>query len=380
MKVISILLNNFKNDSRVLKENISLQKAGYDIQVVALHDKDLPERETKENIPVHRIILKSKNWSKMSLIQMVKYLEFVFRFIKAYRKNSVFHCNDLEALPIGVIIKVFFNRNAKIVYDAHEYETELNGLHGIKKVLSKILEKSLIRFADKVITVSNTIANEYVRLYGIEKPALVLNSPFYQELKPKNIFREKFNIPMDKKIFLYQGGLMQGRGIEILIDVFKEEGFKDSMLVFMGYGPLEKLISEESKNSSNIFYHEAVSPEIILNYTSSADYGIALIQDISLSDRYCLPNKLFEYLLAGLPVVVSNLPEMKKFVNTHEVGKVSTNISKDGLIGAINLIQKEDYNNLKDNVYKIQKQYSWDEQEKVLIDVYDSINAKRLIK
>jgi len=143
IKVTSIVLNNFKNDSRVLKENISLQKAGYDVKVVALHEEPLKEFEEVENIPVHRIKLKSRGWSKNKFVQLFKYFEFIYRVIKQYKNSDIYHCNDLNSLPIGVIIKKFFNKDAKIVYDAHEYETERNGLSGIQKTMTKKLENYL---------------------------------------------------------------------------------------------------------------------------------------------------------------------------------------------------------------------------------------------
>ncbi len=220
--VTSIVLNNFQNDSRVLKENISLQKTGYTVQVVALHEELLKEFDKVQNVPVHRIQLKSRGWSKNKLIQLLKYFEFIYRVVTEYKNSDIIHCNDLNALPVGVIIKKFFNKNTKIVYDAHEYETETNGLKGVRKTLTKKLEKFLIKYADKVICVSDAIANEYVKLYNIKKPALVLNTPPFQEIEKKDIFREIFDIKKDQTIFLYQGGLSSGRGIEILLDTFKE--------------------------------------------------------------------------------------------------------------------------------------------------------------
>ena len=88
IKVLSIVLNNFKNDSRVLKENISLQNAGYHVKVVALHEEPLKEFEKVQCIPVHRVKLKTRAWSKYPLVQLIKYLEFIYRVIKKYRKTG----------------------------------------------------------------------------------------------------------------------------------------------------------------------------------------------------------------------------------------------------------------------------------------------------
>ena len=379
-KVTSIVINNFINDSRVLKENISLQKAGYEVQVVALHEEPLREHETVQNILVHRVKLKSRGWPKKKAIQILKYVEFIYKVVKQYNKSDIFHCNDLNALPIGVIIKKFFNRDAKIVYDAHEYETELNGLRGTQKKLIKWLEQRLIKYADKVITVSDSIADEYVKLYDIEKPALVLNTPPYKEIQKKNIFRETLGIQKEQTIFLYQGGLSKGRGIEVLIEAFKslttnQQQDSNAVIIFMGYGPLESLIRTKSQKYKNIYFHQAVSPDVLLDYTSSADFGISTIEDTCLNYRYCLPNKMFEYLMAEIPVIVSNLYEMKRFVESSKIGTVAKENTPDGLKRAIKESVKLDKEELHTNIQKLKSVYNWEEQEKVLLKVYKDLYA-----
>ncbi len=374
-KVTSIVLNNFKNDSRVLKENISLQKARYEVQVVALHEEPLAEFEEVQNIPVHRVKLKTRGWSKQKLVQLIKYVEFIYKVVKQYKKSDIVHCNDLNSLPIGVIIKKFFNKDVKIVYDAHEYETELNGLKGIQKKLVKWLERKLIKYADKVITVSDAIADEYVKLYGIEKPALVLNTPSYKEIEKKNIFRETLGIKETQTIFLYQGGLSKGRGIEILLDAFKNIKNENSVIVFMGYGPLESLIKETSKEYKNIYFHKVVSPDVLLDYTSSADFGFLFYENTCLNHYYCSPNKMFEYLMAEIPVIVSNLYEMKRLVEFNKIGTVAKENSPEGLKEAIEEAVKLDKEVLKTNIQKLKTIYNWEEQEKVLLEIYKDLYA-----
>jgi len=373
-KVTLIVLNNFKNDSRVLKEAISLQNIGYQIKVVALHEDTLGEFDTVSNISVHRIRLKSKEWSKKRFIQLVKYFEFIYKVVKEYKHSDILHCNDLNALPIGVIVKKFFNKSAKIVYDAHEYE--INDRPNESKYSIKIkyfFEKWLIKYADRVITVSDAIAKEYVKLYDIEKPALVLNAPPYVSIKKKNIFRETFNISEDKTIFLYQGGLSNGRGIEILLETFKQMKNSKSVIVFMGYGVLENIVVESSQEYENIYYHKAVSPTILLNYTSSADFGILFYENNCLNHYLCSPNKMFEYLMAEIPVVVSNLYEMRRLVENSSIGIVAKENSPKGLNIAIKEAIQLDRQKLHNNIQKVKTIYNWEEQEKILLKVYEGL-------
>ena len=372
--VLSIVLNNFTNDSRVLKEGLSLKKDDYIVTVVALHESDLLEIEEIQGLPVNRMRLKSRGWPKWKPIQLLKYLEFIFRVMVAYRnKVDIVHCNDLNALPVGVLLKKISKNKLKIVYDAHEYETETNGSKGIEKKLKKGIESFLIRYADQVITVSDSIANEYAKLYAIPKPHLVLNCPHYRKIKKQNIFREQLNIRDDQTIFLYQGGLSKGRGIELILEVFSQFKEDGNVLVCMGYGPLERMIQEKEVNTTTIFFHPAVTPEVLLQYTSSADYGISFIEDACLSYRYCLPNKMFEYLMAGLPVLTSNLFEMKRLVEAYQVGVVAKENTVDGFVAAVKTSLEMDSQQIKANVEKVKKDFCWEKQEKILLGIYKEI-------
>lgn len=370
-KVANIVLNDFVNDSRVLKTSKTLSVLGYDAVVVAMHNKGLCEKEIVSNVSVERINLASRCWPKIKIIQFIKYFEFICRAFFRFRKFDVIHCNDLNALPIGILIKLFC-KDVKVVYDCHEYETERGGTNRVSKWVMKFFEKNLMRYVDSTITVSDSIAACYSKDYGIVKPHLVLNCPSYTEQEKLDLFRQNLNIKTNQTIFLYQGGLSSGRGIELLLEAFL--GIDDkNVLVFMGYGPLEELIREKTETSYNIFFHPAVSPDELLKYTSSADYGISFIEDSCLSYRYCLPNKFFEYLMAGLPVITSNLHEMKRLVESEGVGIVAEANTVDGFRAAISASLSQDYEEIQSNVFEARKKYCWEEQEKVIKEIYNAL-------
>lgn len=371
-KIANIVLNDFTNDSRVLKISKTLKALGLSPTVVAMHNTGLLEKEDVIGVKVKRIKLNTRSWPKWKPIQFIKYLEFLVRVSIEFRKSDIIHCNDLNALPIGLLIKLL-GRGKKVVYDCHEYETEINGLNGYKQKVIKWLECKLIPYTDAVITVSDSIANEYARIYRIPKPKLVLNCPAYYEKSKHNLFREKLGIRCDQKIFLYQGGLSKGRGIELLLEAFSHLESDKNVLVFMGYGPLEVLIQEKIKQARTVFFHPAVSPAVLLNFTSSADYGVSFIEDSCLSYRYCLPNKMFEYLMAGLPVLTSNLLEMKRLVETEGVGIVANENTVEGFRKAVEASLKQDYLAIQRNVFASRKKYCWEEQEKVLREIYNSL-------
>lgn len=374
-KVAFFVFNPFTNDSRVLKEAISLQNNGFYVCVLAHHDKGLEKSEIIHNVNIERLSYLDRKITKSIVGKLKAYIIFLKESIVFAKDFDILHCNDLNTLPIGFIIKKFYNKDAKIVYDAHEYETEMNGLHGIQKKIVKILEKYFIKYADKTITVSDGIANEYVKLYDMVKPSLVLNTPMFQEIKKKNIFRETFEISQDQTIFLYQGSLGKGRGIEVLVDAFKELD-TDSVVVFMGYGQLEKWVKEQAGKYKNIYFHEAVGSDILLDYTSSTDFGISTIEDTCLSYHYCLPNKMFEYIMAEIPIIVSDLPEMTKIVVDNHVGVAAKTNTIEGLKEAITEATKLDKDEMKINLQKLKKIYNWEEQEKTLLKMYKELENK----
>lgn len=377
MKIASVVLNSFINDSRVLKSARSLRAHGHEVKVVALHEKGLPECEAVGDIDVQRIKLSTKDWSKNRLVQLIKYLEFLLRSMGLYRYAEVVHCNDLNALPVGALLKVLSLGRIKVVYDAHEYESnQVPNQSRLSIKLLQLLEGGLIRFADAVITVSEGIAREYARLYVIEKPTLVLNCPLYQEVEKKDRFRERFGISPEATIFLYQGGVSGGRGIERILDTFASLADPRLVVVVMGYGPLVGLVEAYAAKYDNIFYHPAVAPEGLLEYTASADCGLCLIEDSCFSYRYCLPNKLFEYIMAGLPALVSGLPELKGLVIEEGIGEVIDKDDCEGLAEAIERFKDLDRSRLRANLLRTARKYCWEEQETALAAIYGGlINA-----
>ncbi len=372
-RVVSIVTNYFEFDNRVLKEALSLKKNGFSPHIVALHIEGLKEHEIVKDIPVHRIKLRTKNWPKSSFFQLFKYLEFSLKIAFKYRKFNYFHCNDLDTLPIGVFVKVFLNRKIKVVYDAHEYETERNGMRKRDRKIARILEKALIKKANAVITVSNGIASEYVRLYGIPTPTVLFNCPYYTEIKNKNIFREVFNVNEETKIFLYQGAFEKNRGVELIINAFKKLDNEKFAVVFMGYGFFEKEIIDASEKHKNIYFHPAVSMDVLPQYTSSADFGFYLIGNDCLSYYLTIGNKLFEFFIAHIPVISYDLHDVSPLIEKNGIGLILKNESEESLINLINNIDDLSRTIKHENFSVVNKEYNWGNQGEKLVKLYNTL-------
>lgn len=376
MNNLHISLNELTNASRVLKQTSSLAGSSYfnRIYIAGLHLDSLKKEEIiSEKITLNRFSLATRKLSKNFFIQVIKYLEYCFRVFFFYRKNNinVVNVHSLGLLPLGYVLKKLYK--AKLVYDAHELETETNGSKGFRQKLSKWLEKKLIHKADMTLVVSESIADWYANEYNIARPPVVLNAPNTRELKINNHFREQLGIREDQIILLYQGGLMPGRGVHLILEAFKQRKDDKVVAVFMGYGPLEADIKIAAEQHSNIYFFPAVPPQVVLEYTASADFGISLIENTCLSYYYCMPNKLFEYAMAGLPVLVSNMKDMSELVTRYAMGAVISDFSADGINQAVDNFLEQDLTRMKANAYQAACENAWEVQEQKMLAAYQQL-------
>lgn len=339
--------------------------------VAALHADGLQKNQKYgQDIYAHRFTLKTRKYGQNLIIQLLKYVEFFSRIYFYYKDKNIscinVHC--LGLLPLGVVLKYLWN--ARLVYDAHELETETNGAKGLRKKLSKWLERRLIKEADMTIVVSESIADWYAKEYNIKRPLVVLNAPNQHKLQKNNRFREQLGIREDQVILLYQGGLIAGRGVGLILNAFKARQDDKLVAVFMGYGSLQLEIQTAASQFENIFFYPAVVQKELLEYTSSADFGIHLIQKTCLNHDYCMPNKLFEYAMAGLPIMVSNMKDMSELVAKNNMGEVIIDFSIEGINRAIDDFLKQDLKLMKANAYRVACEHAWEVQEQKMLAAY----------
>lgn len=375
-KLSVLVLNEFDNDSRVKKEAMSLS-LHYNVEVMALGKKNLFDCSSDDygfNVVRVADYNRTSNGVRKKISQILCYIKYFFLTLFALRHSRFVHCNDLNTLPIGVLSRLIF-RKVKVVYDAHEYETETIWMKNpFKKKLAKLVEAFLLRFVDGVIVVSDSISEAYSSDYKLPLPVVIKNCPPYSQQLEEDLFRKEFPIEKQSKIFLYQGGLTLGRGVETLLEAFSEPELKDATLIFLGYGYLEDKIKEYASKHSNIYFHDAVLPEVLLNYTASADVGLSLIEDKCLNYRFCLPNKIFEYVQAGLPIIVSDLVEQKKFVDQNGFGFAVDVTNKQSIIEAVLHLTSLDLSELKNKVVNSKEFYCWENESKKLLSLYEQLN------
>ncbi len=361
----------------MFKEVSSTIAAGVSDKVVmvGLLSDGLKERESHcHSSEIWRVRVWSRFLPKFLFVQAFKYLEWCGRIICRFWRQDirVLHAHSLNALPVSVVLKFF--TGAKLVYDAHELEIERNGLEGIRKKISQVVELFCLRFADGVIVVSDSIAEFYREQYKSVCPVVVRNIPAKALLtRHKEIsLRQELSLNEDDLIFLYLGVLARGRGIPEMVRAFEGHGGK-SHIVFMGEGELSNEIKESQQKSSRIHLIPPVSPSDVLACASEADIGCCLIDDICLSYRYSLPNKLFEYLFAGVPVLINDLPEQRKIIEKFDCGWVLP-IGESCISEFLTNITVRQIESKKDGVAHARQSFDWSHEEKRLLSLYRSIS------
>ncbi|PUE63751.1 glycosyltransferase [Arcobacter caeni] len=378
MKILHLTHTDILHDARILKEmqTITNSNRAYNVHGIGVVlDEGSTATSDSEGIDVHAIILKSRAWKFLPTVlrHILTLFELTFKmFFQALRlKPDVVHCHDTLVLPLGVVIKIF--TRSKLIYDAHELESNRNGLSKSLGKMTLYTEKILWRYVDKLIVVSPSIQKWYKENLGGEKSSeVILNSPIlkiFDEQVDRNYLRTKFLIPENSKIFIYVGILGIGRGIEDFLEVFKSRDI-NSHLVFCGYGEMKDDLTKISQRFKNIHLHDAVPHEKVVSIAKSADIGLCFVENVSLSDYYCLPNKLFEYAFAEIPVLASSFPDITTVVEKYKLGKCS-DIDFDSMYKVIKEFEKmETLPQInKDDLYDL----SWAAQEKKLVRLYEDI-------
>jgi len=374
MNILHLSQTDIKSDSRILKEmhTISHSFPQYQLHGIGVNlNEKTQQTDNSTNLHIKAITLNSKKLTFVPkiLIHVFSVLEIMFKmFFQAKKlKPQIIHCHDTPVLPVGVLLKLF--TSAEIIYDAHELESDRNGISKLAGKLTLFTEKLLWRWVDALIVVSPSIEKWYLDKIGDKFSKVILNSPILEKndsTYDSAYLRKKFNIPTSSKIFLYIGILGKGRGIDLMADVFKKNDI-NSHLVFLGYGEMSDELRKLSKKYSNIHLHDAVAHEKVVSVAKSADVGMCLIQNVSLSDYYCLPNKMFEYCFSGVPILASNFPDISQAVDKYQLGKYC-NLNIESVFIAVKEIEnKNDLSKIDTNqLYDL----SWKAQEEKLILLY----------
>ena len=381
MNISMLVLNNFTNDARVHKEATTLASAGYNVTVVALWQPGLAQVERQSGYQVIRLRLLSRPWQNRLLSPPIKYLEFAWRVwqLAGREPAHVYHANDANTLPAAWLGA--HRNHAKLIYDAHELETGRSfSSSKISKIYRKIWvfpERIFIHRTNCVITVSSSIAAELAEIYDIPLPQVILNCPEKSAILVSDRLRKELNIHESQKIILYQGVVTAGRGLEAFLNA--TQVLENTVGVILGDGPALKVFRDQVRSGEwqRVYFPGKVSLTDLPIYTASADLGIVLTQDTCLNHHYSLPNKLFEYMHAGLPVICSDLPEMARVVRDYQVGELTDPGDPSAIVNSIKSILADPvrFAQMKANTLNASNDFNWQNESKKLVEIYRSINS-----
>jgi len=270
----------------------------------------------------------------------------------------------------------------KLVYDSHELYVERNRPKKQSQLAKFLLTKTeslLVKSADHVITVSESIGHELKKRYPIRRLSVILNVPSHHVVRYALSLRDELRIPEANKIVLYVGNITINRGLEELIQSIVY--LNHCVVVIMG-GASKPAYSEELRQlareigvEDKVYYFGPVPQLDVIAYTSSADVGAAPIKNACLSYYYCAPNKLFECIAAGLPVVGSNFPELSKVIKGYNLGSTFNPDEPKDIAAAIDYVlsDKNRYQEMKRNALRAAKVLNWKNESKKLLEIYRSV-------
>jgi len=286
-----------------------------------------------------------------------------------FTKKKLLYANDLDTLLPNFLISKL--NSCKLIYDSHEYFTEVPELISRPRTRSfwLTLEKFIFPKLKNVITVNQKLAEIYSSKYKV--PVTVIKNVPYLNLE--NDLKPFLSLPENKKIILYHKALYMERGLELIIDAMPY--LKNYLLVLAGDGDIAdklKLKVNRSHLDDRVKFAGRLLPAKLKRLTGQADIGLSLEEDLGLNYRYCLPNKVFDYIHAEIPVLVSKLPLLEELIHKYNFGECLHKRNPKSLAEAIEkiILNKSDY---IQSLKKAAADLNWNHEKKTLIEFIEKI-------
>lgn len=371
-KVIVSVINDLNTDQRVHKVCTYIQNQGYDVLLVG--------RKLNTSLPMESRPYETHRFNMFFQKGALFYAWFNIRlfFFLLFRKAEILVSNDLDTLWPNYLVSKWFGK--KLIYDSHEYFTEVPELISRPKVRAvwEGIEKRIFPKLDHISTVNQSIASKYEEKYG--KKLLVIRnvSPLW---KPKVDVPSKaeLGIPEGKNILIMQGaGLNIDRGVEEAIRMMPH--LQNTVLLIVGHGDIipamQQLVRENQWDKFVLFFGKRPYQEL-LQFTTHADLGLSFDQPTNPNYLFSLPNKVFDYLHTHTPILCSNVVEVARIVNHYDIGTVITDFSPENLAQKVQAIlqNEEQLERWKTNCATAALRENWESESKKLASFYPKVNG-----
>jgi glycosyltransferase involved in cell wall biosynthesis len=356
-KIIVSVTNDLVTDQRVNRVCTSLLELNYEVVLVG--------RKLINSLPLNRRyqIKRFNLWFNKGFLFYANYNIRLFFFL-LFSKSTILWSNDLDTLPANYLISKL--KGVKLVYDSHEYFTEVPELVNRPKIqrIWLTIEQWIFPKLKNVITVSEEIAKVYANKYNTTI-TVIRNLPF----KTKDFFQVKDIKKEGINLVIYQGAVNVNRGIEPLIEAM--QFVENTTLCIIGDGDVFDdvvLKVRALKLEDKITLLGKIPLELLPHYTFQGNLGVSLEENVGLNYKYALPNKLFDYINAGLPVLTSNLPEMQAIVNKYNVGETLSEITPKAISEKLNELfsNKAKLATYAENSLKAKEELCWEIEKQKL--------------
>lgn len=369
-KIIVSVTNDLSTDQRVDRVCNTLQQNGFDVLLVG--------RELKNSKPLHLRAYQThrmKLWFEKGFLFYASFNISLFFFL-LFAKADVLLANDLDTLPANFFCSKI--KSQTLVYDSHEYFTGVPEIQERPFVNNtwKRIERFILPKIKYAYTVNQSIARLYKEEYNIDF-AVVRNLPLKRNAGVKSKSRKELGLPENKRIILLQGsGINVDRGGEEAVQAM--EFLDNAVLLIIGSGDVIdtlKSMSEKPTIKGKVIFKGKLPYSEMLEYTANADVGISFDKDTNINYRFSLPNKIFDYLQCGIPVLASRLPEIEKVITAYHVGDFIDTHEPKHIADKLN----EMFNNTtkqaewKANTVEAAKTLNWENEEIYVIKIFTNL-------
>ena len=371
MNICHLTINTIDYERRIKNQAESSTLSGDRVWVLALANPGEINKDIDDNFYLHCIKLPFFRGGPLKFIHYN--LKVLFYLVS--KPFDIIHCHDLWTLPAVYVLSLI--KKFSFVYDAHEFfgGLEIFNKNKIRKKIWMLVEKVVVKRVDVLITVSEPIARLYRKKYpGLKDIEVIRNLPKHEVLDDKPV---DYGFPnTEKKIILFQGHFRPGRGLIQLIEAMSF--IEEAHLVLIGGGELEEEIQGKIRSlnvQDKISLIGYIPTKQLISTTATADLGIVLFEPTSLNYTYALPNKFFEYIMAGIPVLASNLETFADYINQYKVGMTVDPGNVTAIAQTIKLMLSDEIK-LKqwcDNSRKASDILNWENESVKLKKIYEKI-------
>jgi glycosyltransferase involved in cell wall biosynthesis len=356
------VINDLATDNRVQRTARVLSEAGYDVRLIGrMLPGSLPVPEGPWQATRMRMLFRTG-----PAFYAFFNLRLLFRLL--FSRADLLFANDLDTLAPNYMVSRL--RNIRLIYDSHELFTEVPELQQthFKRRIWERLERWIVPKLKTCITVNDSIANVLKEKYGVPFN-VVRNIPDKREnFIPKS--RRELGLPDDKRIILLQGaGINIGRGAEELVEAMKS--VDSAILLLIGGGdvwPIVEKMVRDQKLADRVILKKKMPSTELAQYTANADIGVSIDKPTNLNYFLSLPNKLFDYIHAGVPVLCSRLPELEKIVTEYKVGTFIGDHTPSGIATKLNeLLKSPQLQIYRDNTRTVAASLNWSTEKEKLI-------------